>query len=57
MLERLTGLPPVMAIALIRTSPSTTSATPRELTLPEDVEAGANVLLRSVLATDALALA
>jgi N-carbamoyl-L-amino-acid hydrolase len=33
------------------------SHSPKELTLPEDVEAGANVLLRSVLATDALALA
>jgi N-carbamoyl-L-amino-acid hydrolase len=32
------------------------SHSPKELTLPEDVEAGANVLLRSVLATDALAL-
>ena len=33
------------------------SHSPKELTLPEDIEAGANVLLRSVLATDALALA
>ena len=32
------------------------SHSPKEHTLPEDVEAGANVLLRSVLATDALAL-
>jgi N-carbamoyl-L-amino-acid hydrolase len=32
------------------------SHSPKELTLPEDLEAGANVLLRSVLATDSLAL-
>jgi N-carbamoyl-L-amino-acid hydrolase len=32
------------------------SHSPEELTHPEDIEAGANVLLRSVLATDALAL-
>jgi N-carbamoyl-L-amino-acid hydrolase len=32
------------------------SHSPKELTLPEDVEAGANVLLSSVLATDGLAL-
>jgi N-carbamoyl-L-amino-acid hydrolase len=32
------------------------SHSPKELTLPEDVEDGTNVLLRSVLATDALAL-
>jgi hypothetical protein len=32
------------------------SHSPKELTLPEDAQAGANVLLSSVLATDGLAL-
>jgi N-carbamoyl-L-amino-acid hydrolase len=32
------------------------SHSPKELTLPRDIEAGANVLLRAVLATDGLAL-